>query len=180
MIAYMVGNVYDEFKKGGAEGPMFEYLGDNMGLLMIYKRNPSASYIEQFSKLTQFEVGLLYYHKQILITFKSEATKCVDMTYAPQLSNVVSMKELKNLETPDSGMIINIMLINSVNGKLENVHSISSSTEFNKQFVKAVKDKLETPYSRENDIRELQNIYAMFPTSEKMAKSVDVSFKIRD
>lgn len=178
MIFYGVGKAYDEFKKEGAEGPMFEYMGDNVGLLMIYKRNPSAEYIEQFSKLSKFEVGLLYYHKQILITFKTELTKCVDMTYAPQLSHVLTMDELNNLQIPDNGMAINVMLINSVNGKVENIHVISSTSKFNQEFVKAVKDKMSIPYSREADIRELQNIYAMYPTSEKMAKSVDVSFKI--
>lgn len=143
-------------KKGGAEGPMFDYIGDNVGLLMIYKPNPSAEYIEQFSKLNKFEMGLLYYHKQILITFKSELTKCVDMTYAPQLSHVITMDELSDLQKPDTGMIINVMLINSVNGKVENIHVISSSVKFNQEFVKVVKDKMSIPYSREAPIERIE------------------------
>lgn len=174
---YKKGEIYDEFKKGGAEGPMFDMFNSSNALIMLFNNHVTENDIERFNNITDIELGLLYYHKQIMITFKTNYQH-MDMTYAPQLTHVMEMDELRNISEPEGGLAVHIMLINSKSGKLEALHTVITDLKFNKKLVESIKDKMDSDYSRESDVRELQNIYAMYPNSRKLAKAANVICKI--
>ena len=179
-MIYVKGQCYDEFKKQGAEGPMFDMVDIGHGQIMIFKKNPSDAEVENFLKISKFELGLLYFHNQILFTLNTDQTDPMDMTYAPQMSHVVTPDELKDYPEPEGGLNLNLMLINSVSGELKGMHVYGTDLKFHQEFAKDVRAKMATVYSREEDKEELKSIYAMYPNTKKLAKAVDVMFKHQD
>ena len=178
MLEFILGQKYDQFKKNGIEGPMFDLIEPNFGLLMYYTNNPADDFVKKFSKIESIEIGLKYYHKQIMIIMKLGEMGYVDMVYTPQLSSNVPMEELRNLEEPQTGMNIILLLLNSMTGEVLNIQALGTNVKFYQEFVKAVKDKMNTEYSKEEDQKQLKNIYALYPDSRKLAEAADVLFKI--
>jgi len=178
MLAYFTGQKYDEFKKNGMEGPMFDLVDINHGQIMYFVKNPSTDFVEKFAKVSSIEIGMKYYRKQIMLTLRLGEMGYCDMVYAPQLSSMVSLEELRAIDEPEGGMSINILLINSVTGEVLDIQVLGTDLKFNKEFVKAMKDKLNTIYSKTEDQKQLKAIYSIYPTARKLAKDADVVFKI--
>lgn len=179
MIAYVKGGCYEELKKVGAEGPMFDMVDSKMAMLIYFVNRPSSEFIDKFNGIRRFQIGMKYYHKLIMLTFSTDETKCVDMVYAPQLTSVMSIDELRNMD--DEGVLgINVVLVDSSCGRVEGIHFISSTKEFYAALVANIKDKLDSSYSVTEDQNNLRSLYSLYPTSAKLEKDVDIKFKIQD
>ncbi len=135
---------------------MFDMVDIGHGQIMLFKKHPSEKDVEDFDNISKVEIGLLYYHKQILLAFNTDTLKCLDMVYAPQLSQVVTMEELHDYPEPEAGLAINLLLLDSVSGEIKGMRLLSTDVKFHKKFAEAVRDKMETFYSKAGDMAAMQ------------------------
>ncbi len=179
MRIYIIGASYPEFVRPGQSGAIMDFEEKGLATVIISDCNPSVETVEAFQKSQQFQLGLHYYRGQILLALQVGRLPWMDMIYQPHRAAVLSKEEFMRYHV-EGALGINLHYVNSNTGELLAIKFVSSTLEFHKALIDAVKDKLSQPYDAVEDQKTLAEVYRELPDPLAVAQGVEVGFVLLD
>lgn len=166
MLSYSNGQIIERFKNH-QEGVQFNVADDGATLLVFFK-NPSASEIKQFSSGSKFEIRFLEIHGVIMITTKIGDLEWMDAPYSPHLShNLTQLDVVKE----NSGLALNIILVNASTGRIEHMRLIGLSEKFTKQLFKTIKEQKDKDFDLNEYEKSINWIFSVYSTAQLVKMS---------
>lgn len=172
-MIYEVGKKYDFAIRD--EGVVFD-INDSGAILMVFFRHPKQEEIEQFQSGKPLEIRFVPFQNVIMILSKIGNISWMDSPYHPDLS--MSLTELKEPED-GQGLSITIMLFDAVDGKLDALRVVGSTTDFTQKLYKEIRKisgNVTLTYSEYMNY--LNQIFRKYQTKD-LVKLSSIGFKIR-
>jgi hypothetical protein len=130
MGLFEIGKQFEEGKFGYSEGVKFDILGDECNLL-IYAGDPSEKARQAITK-GDFKYGYFKEDNVIIMLFKFGLNSWMTAPYSVHKSkNITELKEL----TGAKGFLLNIYVINSKSGVLEDIRIVELDARLSKMLI---------------------------------------------